>query len=78
MNTNIDGFNRIQSYFLVHTFKIKKDRMDSIRTRDIAKTLKFVFGFNFVNLRAIGLSFWWADFRYAAFKQKIKKQTDMG
>ena len=54
---------------LAHTFKIKKDRSekknDRIVSRDIAKSLKMSFGFNFVTLRAIGI-----DSRYTPFIQK--------
>ena len=61
------------NFLLAHTFKIKKDRSekknDRIVSRDIAKSLKMSFGFNFVTLRAIGI-----DSRYTPFIQKKKTQ----
>ena len=55
-NLRAFGSNRVWSYFLVHTFKIRKS-ISSNGSRDIAKSLKISFGSSFVNLRAFWLKF---------------------
>ena len=62
--------DRDWGYFLVYTFNIEKSvSILSIGSQDLAKSLNILFGFRFVNVRAIVLKIYRCRFLVYMFKK---------
>ena len=74
-NLRAIGPNRVGCYFLVHNFKIKMfESITSNGSRDMVKSLKILFSYSFVSLRAFGSKFW--QFRFPVYTFQTKTALD--